>query len=329
MNGQDRLSIVQNKGDILSELIRLLRPKTTLWARINAYGRWGISFQQRNDLLFCWIERGKCTLLRDGAKPVVLREHDFAFIWTSTPFTIASDPEVEPADSEEVARVAGLAHIHLGEARSGEPNAILRGGRFIFDSANEALLMGMIPQVIALNANDPQASGHLKALLTMNEQESRTGRLGSWFFVGRLMELILLEALRRVAFDTDRQQTGLLAGLADPKIAPAVIAVHEMPSHSWSVGSLARKCGLSRSGFAHRFSTIMGIGAIEYLQQWRITLAKDALWSGTSTIGEIALQVGFQSSSAFSTAFSRIAGCSPKQFREDHTRRPDAESQSS
>ncbi|WP_426815567.1 helix-turn-helix domain-containing protein [Klebsiella sp. WOUb02] len=59
-----------------------------------------------------------------------------------------------------------------------------------------------------------------------------------------------------------------------------------------------------------------------------MTLAKDALWSGTSTIGEIALQGEFQSLSAFSSAFSRIAGCSPKQFREGYTRQPGAESQS-
>ncbi|WP_432442883.1 helix-turn-helix transcriptional regulator [Neorhizobium alkalisoli] len=130
------------------------------------------------------------------------------------------------------------------------------------------------------------------------------------------MELILLEALRRVAIDMDERETGLLAGLADPKLAVAIAAIHQKPAHPWSVETLARLCGLSRSGFASRFSTIMGMGVIEYIQQWRMALARDALRSSASTVGEIALELGFQSSSAFSTAFSRIVGCSPKQFRE-------------
>jgi len=296
-------------------LIQLLRPKTTLWARIDAHGQWGVSFRQRDDLLFCWVERGECTLLRPDADPLALREHDFAFVRTSTPFTLASNAGAEPVDSDEIIAATGRLRMRLGNDEAGKA-AVVRGGRFVFDTANEALLMGLLPQVIKLNADEPRSSGHLKALLTMNEEESKSQRLGSQFFVGRLMELILLEALRSVAIDMDPQQTGLLAGLADPRVALAVASIHDKPSHPWSVGSLARHCGLSRSGFAHRFSAIMGIGVIEYLQQWRMALAKDALRSKACTIGEIALQVGFQSSSAFSTAFSRIVGCSPKQFRD-------------
>ncbi|NDL66064.1 helix-turn-helix domain-containing protein [Enterobacteriales bacterium SAP-6] len=236
-----------------------------------------------------------------------MREHDFAFVCTSTAFTLAFDPSAEPVDSDQIIAATGLLRMSLGDDGAGKP-AIVRGGRFVFDTANEALPMGMLPQVIKLNAGEPRSPGQLKALLTMNEEESRSQNLGSQFFVGRLMELILLEALRRVAIDMDPQQTGLLAGLADPKVALAVTLIHEKPSHPWSVNSLARLRGLSRSGFAHRFSSIMGIGVIEYLQQWRMALAKDALRSGASTIGEIALQVGFQSSSAFSSAFSRIVG---------------------
>jgi AraC-like DNA-binding protein len=315
LKSNDRLSIVQYSGDPLSGLIRLLRPKATLWSGIDAGGRWSVSFRRRDDLLFCWVERGECVLLRPDADPLPLRQDDFAFVRTSTPFTLASDPDTAPVDSEDMIAATGRLNMRLGEVGAAR-SVILRGGRFVFDTANETLLMGMLPQVVRLNADEPEASGHLKALLTMNAEESRSGNLGSEFFVGRLMELILLEALRRVAIDMNAPQTGLLAGLANPKLALAIAAIHENPSHAWSVGSLARLSGLSRSGFASRFSAIMGMGVIEYIQQWRMALAKDSLRSGASTIGEIGLELGFQSSSAFSTAFSRIVGCSPKQFRD-------------
>jgi AraC-like DNA-binding protein len=315
LKGRDRLSIVQYKGDPLSDLIRLLRPKTTLWARIDAHGRWGVSFRQRDDLLFCWVETGDCHLLRPGAEPMALRQHDFAFVRTSTPFTLASDPGAEPVGSDEIIAATGLSAMTIGDGTGATPT-VLRGGRFVFDTANEALLTTLLPQVVRLNSADPRSSGHLKALLTMNEEESRSQAFGSQLFVGRLMELILLEALRQVTIDMDAQRTGLLAGLADPKIAPALTSIHADPLHPWTVTALAWLCGLSRSSFAHRFGGIMGIGAIEYLQEWRIALAKDALRSSNLTIGEIGLQVGFQSPSAFSTAFTRIVGCSPKRFRD-------------
>lgn len=274
-----------------------------------------MSFSQRGDLLFCWVESGDCVLLRPDANPLRLMEHDFVFIRTSTPFTLASDPGAASVGSDEIITATGLARMDLGDNGAGKAT-VLRGGRFVFDAANEALLIGMLPQVMKLNAGDPQSSGHLQGLLMMNEVEGTSQNPGSQFFVERLMELILLEALRRVVTDMDASLTGLLAGLADTKVALVLTAIHERPSQAWSVSSLASLCGLSRSGLAHRFSSVMGIGVIEYLQQWRMSIAKDALRSSALAISEIAFQAGFQSSSAFSTAFSRIVGCSPKQFRD-------------
>ncbi len=130
------------------------------------------------------------------------------------------------------------------------------------------------------------------------------------------MELIFVEILRSGAPSINPIQTGLLAGLADPVIAPALAAMHRAVAQPWTVALLARVSHLSRSGFSHRFRMVMGIGPIEYLQQWRIALAKDELRGGRRTSGEIALQIGFQSASAFSNAFKRAVGCSPRRFAE-------------
>jgi AraC-like DNA-binding protein len=90
--------------------------------------------------------------------------------------------------------------------------------------------------------------------------------------------------------------------------------MHRNVTHDWTVSVLARLCGVSRSTLAVRFREIAGMGPIEYLQHWRMAMAKDELRRGTRSIGEIAMAVGFQSSSAFSTAFTRAVGCSPKRF---------------
>lgn len=297
--------------DPFLDLIRLLRPQATIWAHIKARGRWGVAFRQRDDLLFCWVERGSCFLVRPQTTPLTLHKGDFALLRTSTPFTLTSDPSLEPEDSETI--VAATGHISMNVGEHSGARVLLRGGRFFFNTANEQLLLRLLPQVVHVAAGD-HTSSRLRTLLSMNETESASPGAASEFVIARLMELILVEILRSGGAALNMAQVGILAGLVDPVIAPALMAMHREVARPWTVDSLARLCGASRSGFSARFSTVMGIGPIGYLQQWRIALAKDELCRGARTVAEIALSTGFQSASAFSTAFSRAVGFSPRRF---------------
>jgi AraC-type DNA-binding domain-containing proteins len=297
--------------DAFTDLINLLRPQATLWGRIKGTGRWGVSFRRRNDLLFCWVEAGECLLTRSDSDSVLLRTGDFALIRTSSPFTLTSDPELEPEDSEAIVAATGSTELVLGQTTGS--CAVLRCGRFVFNTANEALLWSLLPSLIHIAA-DQQISWRLRSLLSMNDAEGQHPRSGSDLVVSRLMELTLLELLRSELLRLKPGTKGLLSGLADPVIAKSLSAMHGEVAGIWTVAKLARLSGVSRSTFATRFRAVMGLGPIEYLANWRIALAKDELSCGTKTIGEIALLVGFHSSSAFSTAFTRAVGCSPKRF---------------
>ena len=301
--------------DPFLDLIHLLRPRATLWGRIDGVGRWGVSFRKRDDLLFCWIERGECQLIRPLVAPVHLQADDFVLVRTSTPFTLTTDPAMEPEDSETAVAITQQTGLKLGEGT--ESPTIVRGGRFLFDTANEGLLTGLLPSLVHIVAGDT-FSWRVRSLLKMNETECQQPGHGSEFILVRLMELILVEILRsevlRVNPEQNQEHPGLLAGLADPVTSRALSAMHRDVAHGWTVSGLARLCGVSRSTFAARFRAIVGMGPIEYLLHWRMALAKDELCRGTRSIGEIGLAIGFQSSSAFSTAFTRSVGCSPKRF---------------
>jgi len=297
--------------DPFTDLINLLKPRATLWGRIMGTGRWAVSFRKRDDLLFCWVEVGECLLTRSHTDLLLLRTGDFAVIRTSSPFTLSSDPELEPEDSEAIVAATGSTELVLGETTGS--CARLRCGRFVFDTTNEALLWSLLPSLIHISA-DQQVSWRLRSLLNMNDAEGQHPEPGSYLAVSRLMELTLLELLRSEVLRLKPETKGLLSGLADPVIARSLSAMHGEVAGKWTVAKLARLSGVSRSTFATRFRTVMGIGPIEYLANWRIALAKDELSSGTKTIGEIAQSVGFHSSSAFSTAFTRAVGFSPKWF---------------
>ena len=297
--------------DPFLDLIRLLRPRATLWGGIEGHGRWSVSFRKRDDLLFCWLARGECQLIRPNAPPILLRADDFVLVRTTIGFILASDPAITPEDSETVVAATGRTILSVGEGS--DMPVTLQGGRFVFDTANEGLLSGLLPSLVHIGSGDT-SSWRIRSLLRMNQAESTCPGAGSEFITRRLMELILVEILRSGPVGADQGHSGLLAGLGDPVTARALTAMHENVAKDWTLASLSRLCGVSRSTFSTRFRGIVGMAPMEYLQHWRMALAKDELRRGTKSIGEIGLAIGFQSPSAFSTAFTRFVGLSPKQF---------------
>jgi hypothetical protein len=143
----DRLNAI----DPFLDLIRLLRPQATLWGAIRASGCWGVSFRARHDLLFFRVDSGKCLLLRPDQEPLDLKSHDFVLIRTNTSFSIASDPGTTPEDSERLVAATRSTEMHVGEGE--EQPVVVRGGRFVFDTANEDLLLDLLPSLIHVGSS--------------------------------------------------------------------------------------------------------------------------------------------------------------------------------
>jgi AraC-like DNA-binding protein len=298
--------------DPLLDTIRLLRPRAALFgAGLDAFGAWGLSFRKRDDLLFCWIEQGECQLLRPDCAPVLIGQGDFLLIYTSTPFTLASDAAAEAIDSETA--VAATRRVRLTLGTGADRPVTLHAGKFLVDEANAHLLAGLLPPLVHIESSDASLS-RVRSLLAMNEMEARQPGYASEFIITRLVELLLVEILRTQRLRAGEDVTGLLAGLADPVTRQALHAIHGDVAHDWSVDELAKLCAVSRSTFAVRFRAIVGTTPIAYLLHWRMALAKDELRRGTKSIGEIAFAIGFQSSSAFTTAFTRAVGYSPGRY---------------
>jgi AraC-like DNA-binding protein len=298
----------------LSEVIRLLRPRAILFgAGIDAFGEWGLSFRPRDDLLFCWIEQGECQLLRPDSAPVQLQRGDFALIYTSASFTLASDTSVPPVDSETVVAATKKLRLSLGSGNC-RP-VILHAGKFLMHEANINLLASLMPPLVVIEPSSVSSS-RVRSLLSMSEEEARQPGPASQFVIERLVELILVDILRVDHLRRKDGLTGLLAGLADAVTRPALLAMHENVAHPWTIDELAGIGAVSRSTFAARFRAIMGTPPMAYLLSWRMALAKNELTQGARSIGEIAYAIGFQSSSAFTTSFTRTVGCSPKRYAQ-------------
>lgn len=207
------------------------------------------------------------------------------------------DPKVTPAPTGEVRH----------GTRGGRPDVRLLGGYFVFGSPDAGLLVSLLPALVHIRGVE-----RLSILVRLVGDESAEQRSGRELVLARLVEVLLIEALR--ATPGDDAPPGLLRGLADAGLAPALRQMHGQIARPWTVAQLAKTSALSRSGFFERFARTVGRSPMEYLLAWRMAVARDLLRRHEVGIAEVAERVGYSSASTFSTAFSRHVGQPPGRY---------------
>ena len=287
----------------------LLRPEAVLSKVITGGGRWSVRKPRYGDPAFCLMLEGSCVLDADGLDPLELRQGDFLLLPQTPEFTLGAGGGVPPP-------FPGLdppPHTpHRGES---QPVTMrMPGGYFRFDAANAPLLVALLPPLILVRADQPGAQ-RLHRLVELITGEADADGACRDIILQRLVEVLLIEAMRvHTAADLGGAQRGLIAGLADPVLAPALMELHADVTHGWTVEQLARVASVSRAVFAQRFTRTMGMPPMQYLLEWRVALAKELLRTERPAIAQLAQRVGYQSATAFTTAFTRVAGCSPTEF---------------
>jgi AraC-like DNA-binding protein len=302
--------------DPLSEILSILKPESYLTAGLDVGGAWAIRFGNRPGTIKCHaVTAGGCWLAVEGMDEAVrLAAEDCIILPSGRPFILASDLTLHPAEAQDV----------LGRSRPGEVVVHQGGGDFAFagtrfevDTRKAGALLGTLPPLIHLHQAEDRAA--IRWCIQQMMAEMRSGRPGGALAARHLAHLMLLQAFRLHLSRQADDRVGLLYALADPHLGKAIEAVHLDPAHRWTLAELAARAGLSRSIFAQRFRERVGETPIDYLTQWRMMLAKDRLEGGRETLGTIANAVGYESESAFNTAFKRVIGCSPRRYARAET----------
>lgn len=291
-------------SDPLSQVIELLRPRSVFSKRVSGAGRWGVRYSPYGHPGFCAVLEGSCRLAVDGHTPLTLQAGDFVLLPATPAFTLSGFEPVTPVvlDPRAVVTAAEVRH----GTRGGHPDVRMLGGYFVFGSPDAALLVSLLPAVIHVRGVE-----RLSTLVRLVGEESLDRRAGRELVLTRLVEVLLVEALRSAPKDAP---PGLLRALTDAHLAPAIRKMHEHLARPWTVPELAKVAALSRSAFFERFTRQVGLAPMEYLLAWRMAIAKDLLRRKECDIAAVAERVGYGSASAFSTAFSRHVGQPPGQF---------------
>lgn len=292
--------------DPLSEIIALLQPRTVFAKRISGAGRWGVRYSRFDQPSFAAVLEGSCRLTVDGHRAVTLEAGDFVLLPRTPGFTLSGFEPVQPERIDPKLMPSPTGEVRHG-TRGGRPDVRLLGGYFVFDSPDQALLVSLLPGLFHV-----RGVARLATLVRLVAEESSERRSGRELVLTRLVEILLIEALRGpTAEDAPK---GLLRGLADARLAPALRQMHAQLARSWTVPELAKTAALSRSTFFDRFTRNVGMPPMEYLLAWRMAVAKDLLRRHALGIEQVAERVGYSSASTFSTAFSRHVGEPPGRY---------------
>ncbi len=170
-------------------------------------------------------------------------------------------------------------------------------------------LMAALPAVVSL----PVHNAETRALLDVFLVEAEARRCGSDKVLERLAEILVIRLMRQ-QIEIGAAEPGVLAGLADPRLSRAVVAIHEDPGRNWSNADLAIAAGMSLSRFADAFRAVLGETPQGYLRRWRMTLARQDMDRG-ARVQTVARRYGYASSEALARAFHRQFGVNPTDMR--------------
>jgi AraC family transcriptional regulator, alkane utilization regulator len=173
-----------------------------------------------------------------------------------------------------------------------------------------------LPPLLVDRAEDDQVSTLIKSTVSQILAMTETAAPGSELMLGRLMELLFVEVLRRYATRLPASARGWFAALNDPIVGRALQFVHGDPARRWTVDELAREAGSSRTVLAERFHAVLGQAPIEYITCWRMQLAAERIRNGGGSLAAIAADVGYDSEAAFNRAFKRVTGVTPGRWRD-------------
>lgn len=302
-------------SDPLGEIVSLLRPRAGFAKVASGAGHWRVTRELDGEPFYCVVLDGAARMTVDGHPTVRLQAGDFVLVPSLFHFAMES-MDMEGAAEGMVTTDPSLTTPLPGEIRHGDPegpaNARLLVGHFHFGSPDARLLIQLLPRFLHLRGAE-----RLSALVRLLTDETRAVRPARDMILARLLDVILLEALRAVPDQTipgEAPPAGILRGLADERLALSLRRLHADPARDWTIESLAREAALSRSAFYKRFRLALGMPPMEYLTAWRMALAKTYLDQEDLGMEEIAGRVGYGSASAFSTAFTRFVGVPPSRY---------------
>lgn len=304
----DKMKHIDNdiQDDALNHFLARVRFDAEIFIHWKYCGSWAINTAGSGKVPFHFIDKGCAWVHVKGNEPQLLQAGDLVLFPRDVPHAISNDRTPPPV---ELINAPLPAEYETGDALSS-----ILCGYYVFESAAAQALLADLPDItVMLDArNNPATAGigHIIDAAIIEAEADYPGRTSALCDLARLMLLHLM----RSRF-SEGVTAGFLAALGDPKISKALLLIHSRYREDWTLNTLAREIGMSRTSFASRFHEFVGMPPARYLTAWRMQEATGLLEDTTISVEQIAEQVGYRSDVAFRKAHKRATGLTPNQVR--------------
>jgi AraC-like DNA-binding protein len=282
---------------------------------------WSVRIADEAPLTVVALARGHAWIVLDGdASPSHLDEGDVAIFRGPDPYTLADEPSTSPqAIIHPGQRCATIAGEELSErwrqgvrtwGNSPDGATVMLTGTYQLHSEVSGRLLRALPSLLVLR--DAEWDCPLVPLLAAEVAKDEPGQEA---VLDRLLDLLLIAVLRAWFARPNAATPGWYRASSDPVVGHALRLMHHNPAHPWTLGELADEVGISRAALARRFTELVGEPPMTFLTGWRIALAADLMREPGATLDSVANEVGYGSAFALSSAFKRVRGVSPQQYR--------------
>lgn len=281
---------------------------------------WSLRIQDEAPLTLVAMVRGSAHVVSDGHETATLASGDVAILRGPQPYTVSDHPDTTPqvvihpgqrcttVDGEDLSQAMDLGVRTWGNDPDG--STVMLTGTYHLEGEVSRRLLAALPPLIAIG-RDTWSS----PLVSVLGDEVVKDEPGQETVLDRLVDLLLIAALRSWFTRPEAAAPGWYTAQSDPVVGRALRMLHNRPDHPWTVARLAEVTGVSRASLARRFTELVGEPPMTYLAGWRLALAADLLLDPDSTLEAVARRVGYSSAFALSTAFKRVQGVSPQEYR--------------
>jgi AraC-like DNA-binding protein len=276
-------------------------------------------------VIFHLITEGECFVEIDAEPLMRLSAGDVVVFPQGHAHRMCSEPGLQPAAG------ARLADTRLADVLSRRPRTLVYGGggattRLVCgylacDARLARMLLGGLPRLLRVSVRGSNAGVWLEASVRYALAEARSPRPGGAGVLAKLAEVLFIEVLRLYVNEQSADRSGWLAAVGDRVVGAALTQLHTRPAHPWTLETLAKAAGTSRSVLAERFQQLVGSAPMEYLTQWRMLLAANLLCRSNAPLARIAEDIGYQTDTAFIRAFRREYGVPPAAWRRQQSTR--------
>jgi AraC-like DNA-binding protein len=304
-------------SELINELLRSMRLSGVQYRRIQAGPVFGVSFAAKpGHAYFHFLAAGCATLRLEDGSLYELSAGNAVFIAHGGAHALVSSPQACVQDITDFdAAPLGDSVCAVNASPETPSCTLLFSACMAFELDSLQGLGSLMPALMLIDAGGQRYPG-LMPILAVMEREVSSARIGYAGILARLADVVAAMIVRGWVECACGNASGLVAALRDPRLAGALLALHQQPGRDWSVAELAAHCHTSRSVFADRFQATLGIPPLRYVTELRMRLAAQWLTLERLPIEAVALRLGYTSQAAFSRAYKRITGQPPGASRQ-------------